>query len=457
MYDTLAPDRHIAEQVDEGQDIAFKSCGARFQNIRTVAMVDVQFWERHVELSDTVEGLIEWGEMYATVNDTQVVATSYKLCPYKTRHTIDGLLPRSGRTRIAMRTQWPQAQKLTYARGTEHRKVALSKPDYVAPPRIYESGQPRISAPSSEVDSDSDDEMEDAEEAGPSGTRDNESEEVDIAWDAPSPEYSFSEPGHDNDLGGEEEASWTFDWVIMRRHWDGRENEQGTESESEEALDDDEVDSEAGIAGEDSDGDDSDTEPDLFDWDSFKAPGLSAYDQLGEEFEREAATAHKLRAYDLAICRAFAFKVRTNLTDRGFKMAPFAFPQEPPLPSLDGIRSRVNVLTGFKPQIYDCCVNSCLCFVGPHKDLTACSYCHEPRLHANGKPRKKFTYIPIILRLVAFAGNREMAEKCEYRSKHVHMPGTTTDVFDGKHYRCLRKKNVEINGETFKHKYFKDV
>ncbi|KAJ7760572.1 hypothetical protein B0H16DRAFT_1312851, partial [Mycena metata] len=97
-------------------------------------------------------------------------------------------------------------------------------------------------------------------------------------------------------------------------------------------------------------------------------------------------TARKLAEYDLAICRAFAFKVRANLTDKAFKMLPFAFPQEPPLPTLDGVRSRINFLAGFKPQIYDCCVNSCLCFVGPHKDLKACIYCKEPRYRANGKP-----------------------------------------------------------------------
>jgi hypothetical protein len=135
-------------------------------------------------------------------------------------------------------------------------------------------------------------------------------------------------------------------------------------------------------------------------------------------------------------------------------MAPFAFPQDPPLPKLDGIRSRINFLAGFKPQIYDCCVNSCLCFVGPHQDLTECLYCHEPCLRANGKPRKKFTYIPIIPRLVAFAGNREMAEKQQYHTEHVHKPGITTDVFDGEHYRSLCKKHVEINDQQLPHKYF---
>ncbi|KAJ7206495.1 hypothetical protein GGX14DRAFT_698366 [Mycena pura] len=98
---------------------------------------------------------------------------------------------------------------------------------------------------------------------------------------------------------------------------------------------------------------------------------------------------------------AFSYKLQTNTTDSAFKKIPLAFPQNPPLPKFDALRARVNFLAGFKPQIYDCCPNSCLCYVGPHKDLDACSYCKELRWRANGKPRKKFTYIPIIPRLVA--------------------------------------------------------
>jgi hypothetical protein len=119
------------------------------------------------------------------------------------------------------------------------------------------------------------------------------------------------------------------------------------------------------------------------------------------------------------------------------------------------LRARINFLAGFKPEIYDCCTNSCLCYTGPN-NLTICPYCKEPQWRANGKPGKKFTYIPGIPRLVAFAANREMAEKHQYRAQHQHKPGTTTDVFDGEHYRSLRKKHVEINGRTYDHKYFSD-
>ncbi|KAF8205478.1 hypothetical protein K438DRAFT_1578930, partial [Mycena galopus ATCC 62051] len=228
------------------------------------------------------------------------------------------------------------------------------------------------------------------------------------------------------------------------------------DSDSDSAAGSDSDTDEESVRAEDSDGEDSDEDADIFDWDSFKAPtdGLSAADRLGEEYEAEAALAHKLSEYDLAICRAFSFKVQTNLTDRAFKMLPHAFPQNPPLPKLNGLRARINFLAGFKPDIYHCCINSCLCYVGPNADLTVCPYCNEPRWRANGKPRKKFTYIPIIPRLVAFAANREMAEKRQYRADYQHTPGTTKDVFNGEHYRSLLGKFVEINGELRSHKYF---
>ncbi|KAJ7086219.1 hypothetical protein C8R44DRAFT_650972, partial [Mycena epipterygia] len=232
-----------------------------------------------------------------------------------------------------------------------------------------------------------------------------------------------------------------------------------SEDDFDEGLEVDE-DDENSEREEDSDGEDSEEEPDIFDWDSFKAPmaGLSEWDRLGESFEAEAAIGvlQYLSAYDLAICKAFSYKMQTNTTDRAFKKIPLAFPQNPPLPKLDALRARVNHLAGFKPEIYDCCTNSCLCYAGPNKDLTSCPYCKEPRLRPNGKPRKKFTYIPVIPRLIAFAANRDIAEKHQYRAEHEHKPGTTTDVFDGTHYRSLHKKHVEINGKKYDHKYFSD-
>lgn len=220
----------------------------------------------------------------------------------------------------------------------------------------------------------------------------------------------------------------------------------------------------------------ADTENLPFDWDSIEYSGLSAWDQLGESFERKVAaigvsfkycslylsdvfaTEDKLLTYDRAICRAFAYKVKSHTTDTDFAMIPFAFPSDPPLPPLDGIRSRVSFLAGFKPEIYDCCVDSCCCFTGPYADLDKCPYCNEARYHAgaNKTPRKRFTYIPLTPRLVAFAANRPIATRMQYRSNYAGKPGVTADVFDSDHYQTLRTRQVTVNGKSLPHKYFED-
>lgn len=49
--------------------------------------------------------------------------------------------------------------------------------------------------------------------------------------------------------------------------------------------------------------------------------------------------ANRLAEYDRAICRAFAYKVSTHTTDDAFGKIPYAFPQNPPLPKIDGLLS----------------------------------------------------------------------------------------------------------------------
>jgi hypothetical protein len=63
-----------------------------------------------------------------------------------------------------------------------------------------------------------------------------------------------------------------------------------SDESSESELEDGEE--EGDVRGEDSDGENSDEDPDIFDWDNFEASddGLSAWDNLGEKYEAEAAT-----------------------------------------------------------------------------------------------------------------------------------------------------------------------
>lgn len=45
----------------------------------------------------------------------------------------------------------------------------------------------------------------------------------------------------------------------------------------------------------------------------------------------------------------------------------------------------------------------------------------------------------------------------QYRGReHHHTPGTTTDIFDGTHYRHLRGRHVQVSGKKLSHRYFSD-
>jgi hypothetical protein len=160
------------------------------------------------------------------------------------------------------------------------------------------------------------------------------------------------------------------------------------------------------------------------------------------------------------ILRAYAFKIDSHLSDKAFSKLPYVFPKEP-IPSVDVSRSRLQFLSGFKPVRYDCCINSCCCFVGPHKNCTQCPYCGTDRsiIDSTGKekPRKSFNYLPLIPRLVAMFSNAGKIKEMRYRAfEHTHNSGTINDVFDSHVYRRLLGTKVVIDGKQASHEYFTD-
>jgi len=170
--------------------------------------------------------------------------------------------------------------------------------------------------------------------------------------------------------------------------------------------------------------------------------------------------AGKLSENDMAILRAYTFKVDEHLTDQAFAKISFAFPNEC-IPTVDVCKSRIQFLSGFKPKRYDCCINSCCCFAGEHKDLNCCPYCGEDRYKTDRKgkrkPRKVFNYLPFIPRLVAMYANTTKAKERRYRAfEHTHTPGRITDIFDSQIYRRLLGEKVVIDGKTASHEYFSD-
>ena len=143
------------------------------------------------------------------------------------------------------------------------------------------------------------------------------------------------------------------------------------------------------------------------------------------------------------------------MTDNAYGKLRYAYPNSP-FTSFKVARTRVEFLAVFKPVHYDCCVSSCCCFVGPHAELSNCPYCNQPRFNSKGHARKRFTYVPLIPRLVAYYKNHAFARDLQYRSQFRHEAGVVKDVMDSRNYSRLRETYVTVNGHVQPYKYFSD-
>jgi hypothetical protein len=86
-----------------------------------------------------------------------------------------------------------------------------------------------------------------------------------------------------------------------------------------------------------------------------------------------------------------------------------------------------------------------------------CPYCKKARFDpSSGKPVKRFSYVPLIPRLMVMMEDERMARALRYRSEFKHDPSIIRDVFNGKVYRSLLGKHVTIGGRQQRHTYFGD-
>jgi hypothetical protein len=170
----------------------------------------------------------------------------------------------------------------------------------------------------------------------------------------------------------------------------------------------------------------------------------------------------ELEKADRDLLRAVVYKLKHNgVTEAAFRDLPYVYPDANTgeLPTWKEARHRLAQLAALQPRLIDCCVNSCLAYTGPRAELTQCPYAHckEKRRDAAGKPRKQFSYLPLIPRLVAFFACHEQNGKMTYRSEFTHNPDVVKDVFDGCLYRSLISKFVApVVGAALGTKYFAD-
>ncbi|KAJ6448812.1 hypothetical protein C8R45DRAFT_768387, partial [Mycena sanguinolenta] len=142
------------------------------------------------------------------------------------------------------------------------------------------------------------------------------------------------------------------------------------------------------------------------------------------------------------------------LGSRAYAKMRRAFPQLHNLPSLSHLQPEINFISGLKPERYDCCKESCCCFVGVYANLDKCPYCEQPRYDSRGRPRATFLYLPLIPRLQALFGDKHMCEELLYRARFTSQSGKISDIFDSLHYRRLRQRHVRIEDEIFSHLFF---
>lgn len=159
--------------------------------------------------------------------------------------------------------------------------------------------------------------------------------------------------------------------------------------------------------------------------------------------------------------RAFSLKTQDHLSDRTFEKLPFIFPDTSESPeyitTARQARRRLEQLAGFKTVTYDCCINSCMAYTGPHSSLDRCLHCKQLRLNSRGKPRQTYKVTPITPRLRAAHANKARAELMKYRAEvHTHTPGFMTDIFDSSLYRELLEKRVSVDGEELPYCHFSD-
>jgi hypothetical protein len=158
----------------------------------------------------------------------------------------------------------------------------------------------------------------------------------------------------------------------------------------------------------------------------------------------------------VANLRALAYKIKNNITDSAFDDLRHLFP-DANLGTFKTVRKRLAALAQFDPVLYDCCPNSCLCYVGPNANLLRCPYCEEDRYSARKQPRKRFNYIPITPRLQSLFLDATAIERMGYRAKfpeETQDPSTIQDIFDSQIYDFLCTQNVCVAGVQLPYKYF---
>ncbi len=153
---------------------------------------------------------------------------------------------------------------------------------------------------------------------------------------------------------------------------------------------------------------------------------------------------------------AFRLRFLANVPRATYNEFRHAFRRKLALNSDWVILHRVAALSGVQAKWYECCINSCICYVDIYSEAVECPECSEPRWSPSRHPRRYFCYIPLIPRLCALFQCIRLIQLMQYRSKFQHNPELILDVFSSEHYQNLKGSPVLVDGEELNHHHFSD-
>ncbi|KAK2459237.1 hypothetical protein APHAL10511_008745 [Amanita phalloides] len=129
--------------------------------------------------------------------------------------------------------------------------------------------------------------------------------------------------------------------------------------------------------------------------------------------------------------------------------------------SFDQVKRRTRQLSGVIPLVFDMCVNTCMAYTGPYKDMESCPFCCAPRYEPPERfaPRRKkaqqeFYTIPLGPQLQAMWRQPSSADQMRYRqrctdaiiselSKSHGVINVYDDIYTGSDYLgCVERKEI---------------
>ncbi|KZO90959.1 hypothetical protein CALVIDRAFT_465589, partial [Calocera viscosa TUFC12733] len=150
---------------------------------------------------------------------------------------------------------------------------------------------------------------------------------------------------------------------------------------------------------------------------------------------------------------AYYTKMAAHLNRSQYNVLHRRYPEQ--FPSLAEVSKRVAWVSGITTVRYDCCINSCMAYTGPYEHLDVCKHCTESRFKSGKKPRRQWQYLPLIPQLQGQYGNVNLAKVLgTYRASQDSNAREMSDVFQGRLYRALCERYIEVNGKTLKNRYF---